>query len=184
MCPNGEICWGFIFFIMEEPVFKIGQEVFLEKNYPVWAQVAKKYVYVNRPFSEELITAHIHLGELYTTDEIAKRDIKEEANHIANLIWKVFFPYYYSVEFEVCKKFVEDNIDINKKLESTEFTLSEGWFIITKIVFHPESNGRDYYPAYHSYKAIKKDGIDGIEFNNWEYYNNQWHFANREQPKK
>jgi len=168
---------------MKEPVFKIDQEVFLEKNYPVWAQIAEKYVFVNRPFSEEVTTASIRLGILYTTDEIAKRDIKEEANHIANIIWNAFFPYYHVVKFEVCKKFVEDNIDINKKLESTKFTLSEGWFIITEIVFHHETTGYNYHPAYHSYKAIRKNGVDEIEFNNWEYYNDKWHFANEEQPK-
>lgn len=162
---------GLYFLIMEKPVFEVGQDVYLEKGFPVWAQIAEKYVYANKPFSEKLTAGRVILGTLYTTDKIVKRNIKEEANHIANEIWKVFWPYYYEVDFKACKKFVESQIDVKKKLECTEFMLSEGIFTVTEIIYHPASTGHDWWPEFYTYKAIRKSGEVEIEFNNNEYYN-------------
>lgn len=163
---------------MRHPDLRIGSEVFLRKEYPVDAEVPEKYVYANRPFSEKLTTARIHLGRLYTTDEIVKRNIREEANHIANDIWRSFMSYYYDVTFSECKQFVESKIDVNKKLEVTEFIMPEGHFIVTNTIFHPAAYSHlDFRQEYYEYEAVRKNGDDKIRFQARDYFEGGWQTA-------
>jgi hypothetical protein len=168
----------------DEPEFKIGDEVYLEKGVEVYTYISCKYVYSNRPFDESLTLAKITLGLLYTNEEITKRSIKEEANHITNIIFSAFISKGYEIAFNKCKEFVNKNIDVNKKIELTKFILSEGTFVITDVIYHPETTGRDSWPAYYEFCAERKNGKDKIQFVNWQYYNNNWHFINEQQPIK
>lgn len=165
-----------------KPDFKIGDEVYLEKGARAWANIPEKYVYSRRPFSEILTKQKISIGVLYTNEEITKRSIKEEANHIANIIFDIFMNKGYEISFDKCKKFVNSNIDVEKKIELTRFIIPEGVFIITDIVLHPESGGHnDIHPAWYEYYAKRINGDDIVSFENWQYYNDEWHFINKQQ---
>jgi hypothetical protein len=168
---------------MEKADFKIGDEIYLEKGVEVYANIPSYYVYSNRPFNKSLTNAKVTLGLLYTNEEITKRSIKEEANHIANIIFGAFLNKGYEIDFNECKKFVNKNIDIDEKIELTKFILPEGCFIITDMILHPEGRGHnDYYPPYWEYYAKRKDGEDEISFVNWQFYDGQWHHIDKQQP--
>jgi len=126
----------------------------------------------------------IHLGVLYTNEETTKRDIEEEANHIANIIFDAFINKGYEISFDKCKEFVKRNINIEKKIELTKFLYPEGTFTITDVIYHREATcWNDTYPPYWEFYAKRENDKEEIHFVNWQYYNDDWHFINEQQPK-
>lgn len=86
--------------------------------------------------------------------------------------------YYYDVTFSECKQFVESKIDVNKKLEVTEFIMPEGHFIVTNTIFHPAAYSHlDFRQEYYEYEAVRKNGDDKIRFQARDYFEGGWQTA-------
>jgi hypothetical protein len=125
-----------------------GDVFLLEKGMTIYGLIPEKFVYSNKPFSDELTSHDIKVDVTYTNEEVTKRNVKEEANHISNQIFRLFLDNGYSINFEDCKKFTQAHIDVEKKLESYSFKFEGGLFKVTNTAL--EGGGRamfnDYYP--------------------------------------
>lgn len=137
----------------------------LEKGMVVYAMIPEKFVYTNRPFSDKLTTYNLEVDIIYTNEEVTRRNVKEEANHIANEIFKLFLNSGHSVTFKDCKDFTNTHINIEKKLSLSTFEFKGGMFKVTSTALDGGGMGHnDHYPdGWHVYAVRLINGVPSKE---------------------
>jgi hypothetical protein len=142
------------------------EDVFLlEKGMTVYALIPEKFVFSNRPFSDDLTSHDVDVDIVYTNEEVTRRNIKEEANHISNQIFRLFLEKGYSMNFQACKEFTDAHINIDKQLCLQIFKFEGGLFKVTSTALEGGGRGHnDYYPdGWHVYAVRLIDGIPSTE---------------------
>lgn len=137
----------------------------LEKGMMVYAMIPEKFVYSNRPFSDNLTTHNIEVDTIYTNEEVTRRNVKEEANHISNQIFRLFIDKGYAISFKACKDFTNTHIDVDQKLSLSTFKYEGGLFKVTSVTFDGGGRGHnDYYPdGWHVHAVRLINGVPSTE---------------------
>jgi hypothetical protein len=142
------------------------EDVFLlEKGMTVYALIPEKFVYSNRPFSDELTSHNIDVDVLYTNEDVTRQNLKEEASEITSKIFRLFLDGGYSMTYQICKDFVEEHINVEKRLKLAIYKFEGGLFKVTSTALEGGGRGHnDYYPdGWHVYAVRLINGVPSTE---------------------